>query len=556
MTQPHFPRVQRGDWSISAELVNAHSRALEALRDPTLPDGEDFLGNPVQAPAGLESFLARITAKDGSTPPAYSWIRIEETGSGVVTNHPDGSAAAGGPSYATGGYAAYEESGNAAVPTDGSAIVRLFAAHGVQAWRFHWAASTGGGGPGTITVQEVDLAPTLTGISTLRFDQTDGFVVSQPAAGIARIDMAGATYSQAGTVYPGSQVWQGDKGIERDADSFGGDYGFYLKNTGVDGGNVGFVILLADSTSGYTTAAYRAALTFSSSLGAVSLVGDMVDGRLVIDLGEKFPSGRYELAVRGDDNQLHNGGSATVGGMTFVKGLYISGAPTTTDSAVWRFSSTVPSSPTDPSSGKLTLNNSSGPSATSICISDLTDAGTDVSSYLSSLQAGDVVYLQDQSDASKWLRYNLTTAAVDHTYWHELGVSYVSGPGGSITNNSPLLVTLTRTGGGGGGAGYTDAQAQDAMAAAFAAGTHSGITFSYNTTTNAMSATVTAGGVGTVTSVAAGTGLTASPSPITGAGTLSLVVPVTVANGGTGATTASAALTALGGVPTTRPLPT
>ncbi|HKB40479.1 MAG TPA: hypothetical protein VKD72_28905, partial [Gemmataceae bacterium] len=303
-------------------------------------------------------------------------------------------------------------------------------------------------------------------------------------------------------------------------------------------------------------AAYRAALTFSSSLGAVSLVGDMVDGRLVIDLGEKFPSGRYELAVRGDDNQLHNGGSATVGGMTFVKGLYISGAPTTTDSAVWRFSSTVPSSPTDPSSGKLTLNNSSGPLATSLCISDLTDAGTDVSSYLSSLQAGDVVYLQDQSDASKWLRYNLTTAAVDHTYWHELGVSYVSGPGGSITNNSPLLVTLTRTGGGGGGAGYTDAQAQDAMAAAFAAGTHSGITFSYNTTTNAMSATVTAGGVGTVTSVAAGTGLTASPSPITGAGTLSLVVPVTVANGGTGATTASAALTALGGVPTTRTLAT
>lgn len=41
---------------------------------------------------------------------------------------------------------------------------------------------------------------------------------------------------------------------------------------------------------------------------------------------------------------------------------------------------------------------------------------------------------------------------------------------------------------------------------------------------------------GTVTSVAAGTGLTASPSPIVGAGTLSLTVPVAVANGGTGLT--------------------
>jgi len=44
----------------------------------------------------------------------------------------------------------------------------------------------------------------------------------------------------------------------------------------------------------------------------------------------------------------------------------------------------------------------------------------------------------------------------------------------------------------------------------------------------------------------AGTGLTASPSPITGAGTMSLTVPVAIANGGTNATTAGAALTNLG----------
>jgi hypothetical protein len=43
-----------------------------------------------------------------------------------------------------------------------------------------------------------------------------------------------------------------------------------------------------------------------------------------------------------------------------------------------------------------------------------------------------------------------------------------------------------------------------------------------------------AAGGGTVTSVAAGTGLTASPSPIVGAGTISLTSPVTVGNGGTG----------------------
>jgi hypothetical protein len=51
---------------------------------------------------------------------------------------------------------------------------------------------------------------------------------------------------------------------------------------------------------------------------------------------------------------------------------------------------------------------------------------------------------------------------------------------------------------------------------------------------------VTAGGSGTVTSVTAGTGLTASPNPITGSGTLALSVPVSIANGGTGATTVAA----------------
>lgn len=48
-----------------------------------------------------------------------------------------------------------------------------------------------------------------------------------------------------------------------------------------------------------------------------------------------------------------------------------------------------------------------------------------------------------------------------------------------------------------------------------------------------------AGGATTV-SIAAGTGLSVSPSPITGSGTVSLSTPVSVANGGTGSTTAAA----------------
>lgn len=43
--------------------------------------------------------------------------------------------------------------------------------------------------PAVVTVEEADGSPQYTGISTLRFDQADGFVVTNPGAGIARIDM-------------------------------------------------------------------------------------------------------------------------------------------------------------------------------------------------------------------------------------------------------------------------------------------------------------------------------------------------------------------------------
>ena len=45
--------------------------------------------------------------------------------------------------------------------------------------------------------------------------------------------------------------------------------------------------------------------------------------------------------------------------------------------------------------------------------------------------------------------------------------------------------------------------------------------------------TIGATGSGSVTSVAAGAGLTASPSPITSSGTLSITAPVPIALGGT-----------------------
>lgn len=52
-----------------------------------------------------------------------------------------------------------------------------------------WLDWMGMSSGGSITVEEVDGTPSYTGITTIRFDQADGFVVTNPSAGVARIDL-------------------------------------------------------------------------------------------------------------------------------------------------------------------------------------------------------------------------------------------------------------------------------------------------------------------------------------------------------------------------------
>lgn len=74
-----------------------------------------------------------------------------------------------------------------------------------RGWNFYSSTgevrSTGGGGGSTLTVEEVDGAPSIANVTTLRFDQADGFTVSSPGAGIAKIDL---------TVTPPAAVDGGD----------------------------------------------------------------------------------------------------------------------------------------------------------------------------------------------------------------------------------------------------------------------------------------------------------------------------------------------------------
>ena len=63
----------------------------------------------------------------------------------------------------------------------------------------------------TITTDTVDGSPSYSSIGTLRFDEADGFVLTNPTAGVTRIDIAAATDTQAGVVSTTTQFFGGVK---------------------------------------------------------------------------------------------------------------------------------------------------------------------------------------------------------------------------------------------------------------------------------------------------------------------------------------------------------
>lgn len=74
---------------------------------------------------------------------------------------------------------------------------------------------TGGGG-GTITVEESDFSPSYTDVTALQFIPADGFSVTQPFANYARVAMAEASVSQKGAVSTGAQTFGGRKVFAND----------------------------------------------------------------------------------------------------------------------------------------------------------------------------------------------------------------------------------------------------------------------------------------------------------------------------------------------------
>jgi hypothetical protein len=77
---------------------------------------------------------------------------------------------------------------------------------------------------------------------------------------------------------------------------------------------------------------------------------------------------------------------------------------------------------------QIRINNASQTAATKLWVSHSTFDGLDVTAGLSRVTPGDVIYIQDFDDGSKWVRYLVSAATNDGTY-HDFDVTYQTGPG-------------------------------------------------------------------------------------------------------------------------------
>src|SRR5262245_51178673 len=136
------------------------------------------------------AFTAKVTAHTAGTTNQYTIVEqvIGVASDGLVDADPGRSGAA-------------RERNNAVVPVGTFVDARfrgVFDGQPLYEFDFGGGSSGGGGTPGTITVREADLTPTLTAVSILEFDQADGFAVSVLGTNGARIDLVPATPTQTG----------------------------------------------------------------------------------------------------------------------------------------------------------------------------------------------------------------------------------------------------------------------------------------------------------------------------------------------------------------------
>jgi len=91
----------------------------------------------------------------------------------------------------------------------------------------------------------------------------------------------------------------------------------------------------------------------------------------------------------------------------------------------WKFKE--PTASSDPGSGHFRLNNTVASAITEVYVSDETNNSIDASNLLNILDVGDVIYIQQNDDATRALLFTVSASTVDNTGWFTIPVQYQQG---------------------------------------------------------------------------------------------------------------------------------
>lgn len=95
-----------------------------------------------------------------------------------------------------------------------------------------------------------------------------------------------------------------------------------------------------------------------------------------------------------------------------------------------------------PASGDVANNNVDYLAATEVRIAKVSNSGTDVSTVLSAIRAGDDLRIQEQDNATRQVLYRTTGPVVDNGTWVSIPVQGVHWSGVQIANNQTVAVTF------------------------------------------------------------------------------------------------------------------
>ena len=114
--------------------------------------------------------------------------------------------------------------------------------------------------------------------------------------------------------------------------------------------------------------------------------------------------------------QLPTTGSGGAQGATGAQG--VQGA-TGNSNAFFNYQAKTGTTSGDPASGHIIWNNATQTSATSINVSDTDKNSNNVDVFLSNMQIGSTIVLQDQSSQSNYQTWIITSKTDNTTYWYE-----------------------------------------------------------------------------------------------------------------------------------------